>query len=112
LEASAVVEWDHQAQGLPSAGIPVSASTDTLHFITYQDIPTDRKATYPRIVVADRPQKKLTKRVRVTVGGDKIDYPGKVTTKGANLQTAKLLFNSVISTSGANIMSLDIQDFI
>jgi hypothetical protein len=88
-------------KGLPSAAIPVSAGTDTLRFITYQDIPTGCKATYPRIVVADRPQKKQTQRVRVTVGGDKIDYPGKVATKGADLQTAKLLFNSAFSTPGA-----------
>lgn len=110
-EASAVEEWARLAQGLPSAGIPTSAGTNTLRFITYQDIPAGRKATYPRIVVADRPQKAQTKRVRVTVGGDRIDYPGKVATKGADLQTAKLLFNSVISTPDAKFMSVDIKDF-
>lgn len=110
-EASAVEEWARLAQGLPSAGIPLTAGTNTIRFITYQDIPAGRKATYPRIVVADRPQKAQTRRVRVTVGGDKIDYPGNVSTKTADLQTAKILFNSVISTPGAKFMSLDIKDF-
>jgi hypothetical protein len=91
--------------------IPVSAGTNTLCFITFQDIPYGSKATYPRIVVANRLQKKHTKSVCVTVGGDKINYRGKVDTKGADFQKAKLLFNSVISTTGAKFMSLDTQDF-
>jgi hypothetical protein len=106
-EASTVEEWARLAQGLPSACIPDSAGTNTLPFITNRDIPTGRKATYQRIVGADRPQKKQSKCVRVTVGSDKINYPAKVATKGANLQTVKQLFNSVISTPGAKFMSRD-----
>ena len=68
-------------------------------------------ATYLRVVVADRPRKKNPHRVRFTVGGDQINYPGDVSTKTAGLATAKILFNSVISTNDAKFMTTDIKDF-
>jgi hypothetical protein len=40
-----------------------------------------------------------------------IDYPGEVSTKTADLCTAKLLFNSVISTPDAQFMTGDLKDF-
>jgi hypothetical protein len=110
-EARAVEEWARVAQGLPSAGIPVTAGTNSIRFISRNELPPGRTATYPHIVVADRPQKKQTKRVRITVVGDRIDYPGIVATKAADLATVKLLLNSVISTPAAEFMTLDIQDF-
>ena len=47
----------------------------------------------------------------MTVGGDKVDYPGAVSTKTTDMITAKILFNSVISTEGAHFMGMDIKDF-
>lgn len=110
-EHSGVEEWGRLAQGCPPSGIPVSAGTDTVHFIRRNAIPKNRKPTYPRIVVADRPQKEQTRRVRVTVGGDQIDYPGEVATKTSDLSTVKILINSTISTPGARFMTLDVKDF-
>mgnify|MGYP000951902412 CR=1 FL=1 len=75
--------------------------TNTCKFIRKRDIPQGRTATYIRIVVADRPRKTEPERVRMTVGGDRVDYPGEVTTKTTDLATAKILLNSVISTPGA-----------
>jgi hypothetical protein len=40
-----------------------------------------------------------------------IDYPGEVSTKTADLCTAKLLFNSIISTPDAQFMTGDLKDF-
>jgi hypothetical protein len=77
--------------------------TETKRFIKHTDVPADLKATYARFVCDKRPLKTETKRVRITVGGDKIDYPGKVATPTAELVTVKCLFNSVISTPGANV---------
>jgi hypothetical protein len=57
------------------------------------------------------PPKKQTKQVRITVGGDRMHYPGKVANKAADLATVKLLLNSVISTPDVEFMTLDIQDF-
>jgi Reverse transcriptase (RNA-dependent DNA polymerase) len=110
-EASACEEWARLAQGLPSAGIPASQGTNTIRFIPITDIPQGRKATYPRIVVADRPQKAQSRRVRVTVGGDQISYPHDVSTKTSGLATVKILLNSTISTTGARFMCIDIKDF-
>ena len=45
------------------------------------------------------------------VGGNKINYPGKVATPTAESLVAKLLFNSVISTQGARLMTMDIANF-
>lgn len=82
-----------------------------MHFIRFDQIPTGRKATYLRLVVADRPMKANPRRVRFTVGGDKVNYPGNVSTKTADLTTAKILINHTISTPGARWMCMDIKDF-
>ena len=87
--------------------------TDTVHFIHYNDIPDDRKkdVTYLRIVSTDRPQKAQPRRVRWTCGGDRINYPHDVSTKTADITTAKILFNSTVSTPGAKFCCFDIKDF-
>ena len=48
---------------------------------------------------------------KVTVGGNRINYPGAVATPTADLLVAKILFNSTISTPGARFMTLDISNF-
>jgi hypothetical protein len=89
----------------------MTSGTNTLFFIPLSAMPKGRKATYIRIVCADRPEKTETRRVRFTVGGDQVDYPGAVSTKTADLATAKLLINSVLSTPGARYMTGDLKDF-
>jgi hypothetical protein len=89
----------------------VIAGTNTLFFIPITAMPKDRRATYVRIVCADRPEKEEQRRVRFTVGGDQVDYPGAVSTKTADLTTAKILLNSVLSTPGAKYMTGDLKDF-
>ena len=69
------------------------------------------KVTYARIVVDSRPQKDDLNRVRITVGGNLIEYPGELTTRTADLTTTKLLWNSVISTKGAKYKTADIKSF-
>ena len=85
--------------------------TNTIVFIPYSAIPKGRKPTYLRVVCAFRPEKSNPRRVRWTVGGDRIDYPGDVTTKTADLVTAKILFNSVLSTPNGRFMTGDLKDF-
>ena len=80
--------------------------TNTMYCIKVSDIPKGRKATYLRVVAALRPEKENPRRVRWTVGGNRIEYPAdEVSTKTANLTTAKLLFNSTISTPNAHYMA-------
>jgi len=58
-----------------------------------------------------RPEKAEPNHTRFTVGGDRINYPGKVATPTTEMLVAKLLFNSVISTKGAKFMTMDISNF-
>jgi hypothetical protein len=44
-------------------------------------------------------------------GGDLINYPGDCGTPTADLLTVKLMFNSIISTSNAKFMTINIKDF-
>jgi ribosomal protein L25 (general stress protein Ctc) len=85
--------------------------TDTMHFIAHADLPADRTATYLRIVSAEKPNKKESKRIRFTGGGDRVVYDGNVSTPTADIISVKCLFNSVISTPDARFMSIDIKDF-
>ena len=110
-EQSCVEEIARLAQGCPPAGIPATAGTNTIFFIQPKIMPTGRMATYLRVVVANCPHKQNPHRVRFTVGGDQINYPGDVSTKTAGLATAKILFNSVISTNDAKFLTMDIKDF-
>ena len=51
--------------------------TDTVFFMTPEEItqiPCDRTVTYTRIVVDYHPQKDNPNHVRITVGGNLIDY--------------------------------------
>ena len=88
--------------------------TNSLFFMSLDkisDIPSDRTVTYARMVVDYRRQKKDPNRVRITVGGNLIDYPGELTTKTADLVTSKILWNSVLSTQDARYMTIDIKSF-
>ena len=70
-----------------------------------------KKPTYARVVVDFLPQKEDANRVRITAGGKFIKYTGELTTRTADLTTAKMLWNSVISTDRAKFMVLDIGGF-
>ncbi len=85
--------------------------TNTMFFIPISAIPQHKKATYLRIVCAHQPEKEVPHCVRWTVGGDCVKYDGNVSTKTADLVTAKLLFNSIISTTNAQCMMGDLKDF-
>jgi hypothetical protein len=66
---------------------------------------------YSRFVASERPYKVESKRVRLMVGGNQIDYLGQVSTPTAGITTVKLLFNSVISTPNARLTVFDLKDF-
>jgi hypothetical protein len=101
-------ELGRLAQGV---GTRMPSGTNTILFIKKSEIPVGRKATHGKLVCMVRPQKNETHRTRLTVGGDQINYPGDVSTPTADIVTAKLLINSVISTPGAAFICADISDF-
>ena len=87
--------------------------TDTINFIPYNKIPNERRRdiTYGRFVCDIRLAKENPYRTRLTVGGDKINYPGEVATPTCELLLAKIFFNSVISTPNARFATADISNF-
>jgi hypothetical protein len=85
--------------------------SQTMWYIYHHELPKGLKATYSRFFASERPHKVDSKRVRLTVGRNQIDYPGRVSTPTAGITTAKLLFNSVISTPNARLAVFDLKDF-
>jgi hypothetical protein len=67
--------------------------------------------TYGQIVCNYCSEKKDPYRTRITMGGNLINYPDDCGTPTADLLTVKIMFNSVISTSNAKFMMIDIKDF-
>jgi hypothetical protein len=102
-------ELGRLAQGIPGT----VKGTNTIVFIAHNDIPPQRRkdVTYGRIVANYRPEKEDPYRIRLTVGGNRITYPGDCGTPTADMLTTKILLNSVISTKGARFMTIDIKDF-
>jgi hypothetical protein len=92
----------------------ITKGTDTVFYLSHEEIeniPKDRTVTYARIVVDYRPQKQDPNRVRITVGGNLIKYPGEVTTHTTDMTTSKLLWNSVLSTPNAKYCCADVKNF-
>ena len=85
--------------------------TKAIVFIPVHELPRGAQCTYCRIAAHDTPHKPNPRRIRFAVGGDRIVYDGPVTAPTGELTTAKLLINSVLSTPGARMMTLDIKDY-
>ena len=94
---------------IQGVGTHMTRGTNTVFYVPKSSVPADRKVTYARMVATILPHKNKVNRVRVTFGGDVLDYPGATTTKCASLTTTKCLLNSTISTPNARFMTLDIK---
>jgi hypothetical protein len=92
-------------------GTQIVVGTNTCHWIKPSQVPRGKKVTYARTVVAIRTENAEQKRVRITAGGDRLDYPGETSTDIASLDTTKILINSVLSTPGARMGAMDISNF-
>jgi hypothetical protein len=90
-------------------GIRDIPGTDTSFFTTLKNIPEDRKITYRKIICDYKPHKQEKERVRLTVGGDRLDYSGDVAISTADITTFKILINSTLSTKDAAMMMMDIK---
>jgi hypothetical protein len=67
--------------------------------------------TYANPVVDHRPQKEDPNRIRITAGGNLINYKEELSVRTADINTAKLHWNSVISTVEAQYMCIDVGNF-
>ena len=72
-------------------------STNTIQFISQQEVPVQEKVTYAGFVCDRRPLKPELNRVRCVVGGDKLDCEFDTGAPATNVTEFKLLANSVIS---------------
>jgi hypothetical protein len=79
--------------------------TDTCFFVELTNIPKIRKIMYGKIVCDYKPHKKEKYRVRLAVGGDRLDYSGDTST--ADITTFKILINSTLSTKDAAMMMIN-----
>jgi hypothetical protein len=80
-------------------------------FIPHSAVPRGRIPTYVKFVCAHKPHKADPHRVRMTVGGNIIEYPGEVATRTADLTVTKATLNSVCSTNAALYMNMDIKNY-
>ncbi|KAL7425805.1 hypothetical protein ACHAXH_000792 [Discostella pseudostelligera] len=67
--------------------------------------------TYTRVVCEVRPQKADPNRTRITIGGNRIAYPGDTGTKTGSLESVKLILNDTLSTPNAKFACFDISNF-
>jgi hypothetical protein len=104
-------DFGGMAQGDRKTG---QKGTNSIFVMTHDEIkliPRTQTITYARVAVDFRPQKADPYRIRITAGGNLINYPGELSTRTADLNTSKLMWNSVLSTEGAKFMCLDIKNF-
>ena len=106
-QRSSANEFGRLAQGIGGR----IKGTDTIKFLHYREMPTNRQPTYARFVCEIRPQKTEQERTRLTVGGNLIDYPGTMTTRTCDLVTFKLHINSTLSRSNRKYCSFDVKNF-
>eukprot|EP00804_Cyclotella_cryptica_P002892 CCRYP_009398-RA/>CCRYP_009398-RA protein AED:0.47 eAED:0.47 QI:0/-1/0/1/-1/1/1/0/79 len=66
---------------------------------------------YGSIVANFRPEKDDPYRIRLTVSGNRVNFPGACSMPTADMITVKILLNSIISTVNAKFMTIDIKDF-
>ena len=97
--------WEKSSQmecGNLFQGFMETKGMDVCEFIQKTDVPANKKVTYPRTVVAYRPEKiDNPHRTRMTAGGDQLDYDGETSANSASMATIKIHQNSVLSTPGA-----------
>ena len=89
-------------QGIGAGSTPSAqrvSGTYTFFLIDFQDIPLHKrkKVCHTMVVCEVHPDKDDPDRTRITIGGNRICYPGGVSTNTALLELVKLLLNSVLS---------------
>jgi hypothetical protein len=92
-------------------GIRDIQGTNTCFFVELYIIQKDRKITYRKLVCDHKPNKAETNRVRLTVGGNRLDYTGEVAISTADITTFKIIINSTLSTEDAKMMMMDIKNY-
>ncbi len=103
-------------QGIGSGAAPTGqrvAGTNTFYIIDYKGILSHKhkEICHTMVLCEVRPEKDDPDRTRITIGGNRICYPGNLGTNTASLELVKLLFNSVLSRKGARFSTIDLKNF-
>jgi hypothetical protein len=87
-------------------------TSGTIQPIHFEEIPDDKIVTYVNPICSEKinDDDTLKLRTRVTIGGDRIDYPYDKSAVTANMEALKLLINVMISEN-TNWSTIDISDF-
>ena len=105
-------DFGGMAQGDNKTG---QKGTNAMFVMTHKEIAhayNEKKFfTFANPVVDYRPQKDDPNRIRITAMGNLINYEGELSVRTADINTAKLHRNSVVSTPNAKYMCLDIKNF-
>ena len=75
------------------------------------NVPIGKKTTYVRFCCDIWLQIDDINGTRLTVGGDRLEFDGKISTKTAGLETIKIHPNSTISTKDVKYAAADIGNF-
>jgi hypothetical protein len=107
---SSANEFGRLANGLKDGRVK---PTNTIQFIRKEDVPADRMkdVTYGSFSCDIKLNKEEANRTRLTMGGDRINYPDDCGTPTADMTLFKILVNSIISTPNAKCLMMDIKDF-
>ena len=102
-------EWGRLANG----NVFGIKGTNTIKFISRNEVPHNQDVTYATFVCDYKPLKTEIHRVRITVGGDRLECSDDTGSPAANLVETKILVNSTISDAkyGARFMSSDIVNY-
>ena len=85
--------------------------TNTMIFHPKSTVPTTTKVTYVRLVSEIRPHKSEIHRIRMTVGGNLLEYADHTSSPTVALLIYKILFNGIVSMQNAKFLGLDIKNF-
>ena len=91
--------------GRLSQGINNIEGNNALLFIPKSEVPWGKKVRYTNMICDYRPLKKEKYRVRLTFGGDILEYEGNASSRVSSLLEAKLLIKIVISEATEDLMS-------
>ena len=92
-------------------GTRMKTGTETIEFIKKSQVPQGKTVTYAQVVAKLIPQKEETDRVRITVGVNLINYPGKKITPTTEIKTIKIQLSIVVSTPEAKYLCTDVHNF-
>ena len=87
----------------------MKSRNENMLFIPKYQVPAGKKATYTNALCDNRPLKYDPLCVHITVGGNRLIYPGYPIAPDVSLLDSKLILNRTISTPGDRFFCANIK---